>query len=60
MARKSDEKTQASSNGDKQKARGPSSESQALRTSSLDEIMGVEALDFGFGVVEILTSKYSI
>lgn len=33
------------------------SESQALRTRSMDAILGVEALDFGLGIGEILTPK---
>ena len=32
-------------------------ESQALRTCSMDELLGVEALDFGLGIGEILTPK---
>lgn len=37
------------------KAKGRMSESQALRTRSMDEILGVEALDFRLGIGEILT-----
>lgn len=44
----------------KKKAKGPRSDSQALRTRSIDEIFGVEALDFGLGIGKILTPKSSI
>ena len=61
MARKTNEKNQSSTqNKGKMKAKGPSSDSQALRTKSMDEIMGIEALDFGLGIGEILTPKASL
>ena len=61
MTSKSNEKIQSSnqSNG-KVKARGPSLDSQALRTKSMDEIMGIETLDLGLVIGEILTPKASI
>ena len=54
-------KSQGSEHGkQKQKARGPSSESQALHTQSLDGIMGIEALNFGVGIGEVLTPRASV
>lgn len=61
MARKTNEKNQSSNqNKGNMKVKGPSSDSQALRTKSMDEIMGIEALDFGLGIGEILTPKASL
>ncbi|KMT19749.1 hypothetical protein BVRB_1g008040 [Beta vulgaris subsp. vulgaris] len=40
------------------KPTGPTSDSQALKTRSIDEVMGIEALDFGLG--DVLTPKSSI
>ena len=37
------------------KPKGPSSDSQALKTRSIDEVMGIEALDSVLG--EVLTPK---
>ncbi|XP_056698601.1 uncharacterized protein [Spinacia oleracea] len=57
MARKSGSKSQSSKHGnEKGKPRGPSSDSQALKTRSIEEVMGVEALDFGLEN-EIFTPK---
>lgn len=42
----------------KEKTRGPTSDSEALRTRSMDEIMGIEAIDFGLG--DLLTPKPSL
>ena len=54
-------KSQGSEHGkQKEKARGPSSESQALHIRSLDEIMGIEALNFGVGIGEVLTPRSEI
>ncbi|XP_021857550.2 uncharacterized protein [Spinacia oleracea] len=57
MARKSGSKSQSSKHGNgKGKPRGPSSDSQALKTRSIEEVLGVEALDFGVEN-EIFTPK---
>lgn len=41
--------------------RGPSSDSQAKKTRSIEEVMGIEALEFGdFEVGEILTPNESL
>lgn len=48
--------------GDRRKSarpRGPNSESQALKTRSMDEIMGLEPLNLNFHE-EILTPKSSL
>ena len=59
MARKNGEKTQNQNPGKSMaKPCGPSSDSQALKTRSMDEILGIEALDFGLG--SVLTPKSSI
>ena len=61
MARKAAGKYQGSDQSkQKEKAKGPVSDSQALRTKSMDEIMGIEAIDFGLGVGDVLTPKASI
>lgn len=39
---------------------GSMSDSQALRTRSMDEILAVEALDFGLGIGDVLTPNSSI
>ena len=60
MARKSGSKNQGNKHGNgKSKPRGPSSDSQALRTRSLEEVLGVEAIDFGIEN-EVLTPKSSL
>lgn len=60
MARKTGAKSQGKNYGDgRSKARGPNSNSQALRTRSINEIMGVEPLDFRIEN-EILTPKTSL
>ena len=41
------------------KPRGPS-ESQVLKTRSMDELIGIEALQFGDGIGEVFTPKTSI
>ncbi|XP_056697530.1 uncharacterized protein [Spinacia oleracea] len=60
MARKSGSKNQGNNHGNgKSKPRGPSSDSQALKTRSLEEVLGVEAIDFGIEN-EVLTPKSSL
>ncbi|XP_056698461.1 uncharacterized protein [Spinacia oleracea] len=57
MARKTGAKNQGSKHGNgTSKQRGPSSDSQALRTRSMDELLTVEALDFGIEN-EVFTPK---
>lgn len=54
-ARKTAGKSQVGNQGKKkEKAKGPESDSQALRTRSMDEILGLEVLDFRLGIGEIL------
>ena len=61
MARENGGKTQGKvSEILKEKSKGPSSDSQALRTKSMEEIMGIEASDFGLGVGDVLTPKTSV
>lgn len=63
MARKTGGKGQGSKHNSHgnvtTKPRGPSSDSQALRTRPIEELLGVEALDFGMEN-EILTPKSSV
>ena len=60
MARKSGGKSQVSKHGNaKQKPRGPLSDSQALKTRSIEEVLGVEAQDLTIEN-EILTPKYGL
>ncbi|XP_021836936.1 uncharacterized protein [Spinacia oleracea] len=60
MARKSGSKNQGNKHGNgKSKPRGPSFDSQALITRSLEEVLGVEAIDFGIEN-EVLTPKLSL
>lgn len=57
MAKKTGGKLRSNNHGNsKKKPRGPSSDSQSLRTRPIDEVLGVEALDFGLEN-EILTPK---
>lgn len=43
------------------KPRGPTSDSKAKKTRSIEEVMGIEALEFGnFEVGEVLTPRESI
>ena len=61
MARKAAGKSQGGAQGkQKEKEKGPLSDSQALRTRSIDEILGIEAIDFGLDVGDVLTPKNSI
>lgn len=61
MARKTSGKAQGGNAGkQKEKAKGPMSDSQALRTRSMDEILGIEEIDFGLGIGEVHTPKSSI
>ncbi|XP_056695788.1 uncharacterized protein [Spinacia oleracea] len=60
MARKSGLKNQGNKHGNgKSKPRGPSSDSQALKIRSLEEVLGVEEIDFGIEN-EVLTPKSSL
>ncbi|XP_021861971.2 uncharacterized protein [Spinacia oleracea] len=60
MARKTSAKSQVNKHGNGTgKPRGPSSDSQALKTRSLDEVLGVEAINFGLEN-EVLTPKSSL
>lgn len=43
-----------------EKAKGPSLDSKALKTQLIDDVMGVEAIDFGLGIGEVLTSTSSL
>ena len=57
MARKTGSKAQGNRHGNGNgRPRGPSSDSQALKTRSMDEVLGVEALDFGIEN-EVFTPK---
>lgn len=57
MARKSGSKNQGNKNENgKSKPRGPSSDSQALRTCSINEVLGVKAIGFGIEN-EVFTPK---
>ena len=61
MARKSSGKSQSSHHGkDNEKLRGPNSDSLALKTRSMDEVLGIEAIDFGLGIKDVMTPKLSI
>lgn len=61
IARKTSEKSPSNSHGNrKEKFHGPSFDFQAPRTKSMDEVMGIEALEFGLGIGEIVMPKLSI
>lgn len=63
MVRKVAGKPQGGSQGrPKEKSKGPSSDSQAhaLRIRSMDELLGIELLDFLLGVGDILAPRASI
>lgn len=57
MARKSSESLTKEHNNREEKARGSTSDSQALRTKFMDETIEIEAMDFGLGIGKILTPK---
>lgn len=61
IARKEVKKSQGK-NGEKKikKNKGPYLDSQALRTRSMDKIQGIEALDFGLRVGEVLSPTSSL
>lgn len=60
VARKARDKSHNDSSGNKKgKLQGPTSDCQALKTKSMDEILGVEALNFGLAIGDVLTPKSS-
>ena len=61
MARNASGNKQGSKNGrDKERTRGPTSNSQALRTRSMEDILCIEALDFGLGIGQSMTPQSSL
>ena len=60
MARLTTKKARGGNAGNqKEKEKGPLLYSQALRTRSMDEILRVDAIDFGLGIGEVHTPKSS-
>ena len=61
MARKYSGNSQGSKiDKEKEKARGPSSDSQALRMKSIEEMMGIVALVFRLGIRQPMTPESSL
>ena len=61
MARKSGGKLQSSNNEKKkEKLCGSNSDSVALTTHLLEVVLGIEAIDFGLGIGDVITPKSSI
>lgn len=43
-----------------EKLKGPTSDSHAFKTRFIDVVMGVEAIDFGFGIGEVMMPTSSL